>query len=250
MSLTVRNVQVDVPDADHDAVLAFWAAALGATPRRASGPHTHLVEPASVCGVHVQRREDGASRLHLDLDSTDVEADVARLVAAGGAQTGERPQGDGLVVASPAGLLVCVIEAGRIVPELAPAARDGARLEAVFADVPAEALDAEVAFWTAAFETTAEVSNQRDEYVLLDHEDAVGGPIAFEVQRVGAREPRFHLDLAADDVAAEAARLEGLGASRVAEIATWVVLADPADNLLCVVPADAFDLPGAAGSAS
>ena len=50
---------------------------------------------------------------------------------------------------------------------------------------------------------------------------------------------RLHLDLRPDDQAAEVARLEGLGASRVdvgqsADV-TWVVMADPGGNEFCVL---------------
>lgn len=50
---------------------------------------------------------------------------------------------------------------------------------------------------------------------------------------------RLHLDLRPDDRDAEVARLEGLGARRVdvgqGPDVTWVVLADPEGNELCVL---------------
>jgi predicted enzyme related to lactoylglutathione lyase len=50
---------------------------------------------------------------------------------------------------------------------------------------------------------------------------------------------RIHLDLRPDDQAAEVARFEGLGATRVdigqgSEV-TWVVLADPEGNEFCIL---------------
>jgi hypothetical protein len=49
---------------------------------------------------------------------------------------------------------------------------------------------------------------------------------------------RVHLDLRPDDQAAEVARLEALGASRVdigqGEV-SWVVMADPEGNEFCVL---------------
>lgn len=56
---------------------------------------------------------------------------------------------------------------------------------------------------------------------------------------------RLHIDLAPgpdDDQAAEVARLESLGATRInvgqdAETASWVVLADPEGNEFCVLSA-------------
>ena len=50
---------------------------------------------------------------------------------------------------------------------------------------------------------------------------------------------RLHLDLRPDDQAAEVARLEALGATRVdigqGDDVTWVVLADPEGNEFCVL---------------
>ena len=52
---------------------------------------------------------------------------------------------------------------------------------------------------------------------------------------------RLHLDLRPDDQAAEVARLEALGATRVdvgqGDDVTWVVLADPEGNEFCVLRA-------------
>lgn len=54
---------------------------------------------------------------------------------------------------------------------------------------------------------------------------------------------RLHIDLRPDDQAAEVARLEGLGATRVdigqtqSGPVTWVVMQDPAGNEFCVLRA-------------
>jgi hypothetical protein len=45
---------------------------------------------------------------------------------------------------------------------------------------------------------------------------------------------RLHLDLQADDRAAEVARLAGLGASVLTVFDAWTVLADPEGNEFCV----------------
>jgi catechol 2,3-dioxygenase-like lactoylglutathione lyase family enzyme len=52
------------------------------------------------------------------------------------------------------------------------------------------------------------------------------------------RKNRLHLDLIPDDQAAEVARLESLGATKVdigQRDVSWVVLADPEGNELCVL---------------
>ena len=57
-----------------------------------------------------------------------------------------------------------------------------------------------------------------------------------EVQKV-EHPSRVHLDIEADDVPAEVARLEGLGARRVAEVRTWVVMEAPTGQRFCVIRA-------------
>jgi hypothetical protein len=54
-----------------------------------------------------------------------------------------------------------------------------------------------------------------------------------------------HLDIETDDVDAEAARLERLGARRVEKIKTWWVMEAPSGHRFCVVRAK--DLSNAAG---
>ena len=47
---------------------------------------------------------------------------------------------------------------------------------------------------------------------------------------------RVHLDIASDDVPAEVARLEKLGARRVADVKDWVVMQAPTGQRFCVIP--------------
>jgi hypothetical protein len=44
-----------------------------------------------------------------------------------------------------------------------------------------------------------------------------------------------HIDIETDDVAAEVARLEALGAKRVAQVKTWWVMESPTGQRFCVV---------------
>jgi hypothetical protein len=70
-------------------------------------------------------------------------------------------------------------------------------------------------------------------YVRLD-----GAPhgLTIEVQRV-EHASRVHLDVESDDVEAEAARLERLGAKRVGKVKTWIVMEAPTGQRFCVVRA-------------
>jgi hypothetical protein len=64
--------------------------------------------------------------------------------------------------------------------------------------------------------------------------DAASRDLHVEVQRV-EHESRVHLDIETDDVDAEVARLEALGATRVANVKTWWVLQAPTGQRFCVV---------------
>jgi hypothetical protein len=73
-------------------------------------------------------------------------------------------------------------------------------------------------------------------------EDGVSPDILFlRVPEEKTINNRQHLDLRPDDQAAEVARLEGLGARRTSvgqtDDVSWVVLADPDGNELCVLRA-------------
>jgi Glyoxalase-like domain len=56
------------------------------------------------------------------------------------------------------------------------------------------------------------------------------------MQRLESGPPRVHLDIHTDDLDAEVARLERLGAQRVQRVQTWWVMRDPAGLPFCVLP--------------
>lgn len=60
------------------------------------------------------------------------------------------------------------------------------------------------------------------------------GHLHIEVQKV-EHPSRVHLDIEADDVDAEAARLEALGARRIAFVKRWWVMEAPTGQRFCVV---------------
>src|SRR5580704_5186641 len=95
------------------------------------------------------------------------------------------------------------------------------RLTAALFDVPAGDFDAETSFWTGALGRTATAS-ELPEYRVLN---GLLNGLQVMVQRTGAGAPaRVHLDIETDDVEAEVARLERLGATRVEAISTWWVM--------------------------
>ena len=118
------------------------------------------------------------------------------------------------------------------------------RLTAIAIDVPAADHEAEAAFWSGALGHPVAPEDQGDAYMTVGHGDG----LAVFVQRVGEEAPRYHLDIETDDVEAEAARLEALGATRVEQIGTWWVMRDPAGLLFCVVRPQRDDFPAGAAT--
>ncbi|MEP6562428.1 MAG: VOC family protein [Nakamurella sp.] len=56
------------------------------------------------------------------------------------------------------------------------------------------------------------------------------------LQNIGSGTARFHLDIETDDVGAEVERLSRLGAVKIADGRTWVVMRDPSGLVFDVVP--------------
>ena len=107
----MRTVVFDFDPEVHDAALDFWRTALAADVRRGTKfPEYHVLEhPAALGPVMVQSLTRGSSRIHLDLETDDPEAEVDRLVAAG-ASIVQRHR-EWTVLEDPAGLLFCVVPA-------------------------------------------------------------------------------------------------------------------------------------------
>ena len=105
----VGVVLIDVPDRTHDDALAFWAGATGRQPRDTGEPEYTELGLHGGLSLAVQRLAgaDDAPRVHLDVETDDVEAETARLVALG-ARVVASPGGYH-VMADPAGVLFCVV---------------------------------------------------------------------------------------------------------------------------------------------
>jgi len=90
-------------------------------------------------------------------------------------------------------------------------------------------------FWAAALgmEMRGLEGEEGEKYVRLV---APTEPLHIEVQAVD-HESRVHLDIGADDIEAEAARLEKLGAKRIKKIHGWIVMQAPTGQRFCVVQA-------------
>jgi hypothetical protein len=104
------------------------------------------------------------------------------------------------------------------------------RLAGFIIDCKTEDLGAASRFWSEALGMPL----TRRGGPLYEGLDASARDLLIEVQRVD-HESRLHLDIEADDVEAEVARLEKLGAKRVGQVKTWWVLEAPTGQRFCVV---------------
>jgi len=101
---------IDAPDADHDRELAFWQAASGETltPMPTEPAYHGGWLRGQEFALLVQRLGDGAARVHLDIRTDDLEAEVARLEGLGAQRV--RREKFWWIMRDPAGLLFCVVE--------------------------------------------------------------------------------------------------------------------------------------------
>lgn len=245
-----ENVNIDARD--HQALAAFWCEALGwEKVFEADGeisistPGGDINDPSSwqfpdLVFVPVPEPEAGRDRVHLDLASGSVEeqeATVARLLALGAthADVGQAADAPFTVLADPEGNPFCVLDPRDEYRDTGPLAA------VVVAAVEAQALRE---FWQTA--SGWDLVEDNDHAVSFRHPNG-RGPLLELITREGLptddpRKNRVHLDVApakTDDQAAEVARLVDLGATPAdvgqGDEVTWVVLADPEGNEICVL---------------
>jgi hypothetical protein len=107
------------------------------------------------------------------------------------------------------------------------------RLCAVLIDCNAPDVDEAARFWAQALGRPVDPGHagSRGNYRML--ETPPDEPIV-QIQRVG-HESRAHIDIETDDIPAEVARLEKLGAMVVDRLERWVVMQAPTGQRFCVV---------------
>jgi predicted enzyme related to lactoylglutathione lyase len=230
---------IDVPAQQLADATAFWGAVTG-WPTGAPWPNhpefVSLQPPDGGTYVHLQRI-DGLPRVHLDLLAADIDAEAERLVGLGARRYQRHEWWQ--VMGSPGGLPFCLCgdpDRRRPGPTHWP---DGhrSRIVQVCVDIPAAGYDTELDFWRAAT-GWAPTTAARPEYDRL--EPPTESPLRMLVQRLSVADTgtatRAHVDVGTDDVAAEAARVEALGARLVERFDRWIVFEDPAGLPFCVTP--------------
>ena len=105
------------------------------------------------------------------------------------------------------------------------------RFSTVIIDCQTSDLRSAARFWSEAFGRPAVENPGNPMYVALQMR---ADEIICQVQSV-AHESRVHLDIETDDIDAEVARLEALGATRIAFVKRWWVMQAPTGHRFCVV---------------
>jgi len=108
------------------------------------------------------------------------------------------------------------------------------RLAGFIIDCNVDDLDAAAAFWSRALGASIAdpaAGDGSSEYQMFGD---TPGDLHIEVQKVD-HASRVHLDIEADDIDAEAERLERLGAKRIGFVKRWWVMEAPSGQRFCVV---------------
>jgi len=116
------------------------------------------------------------------------------------------------------------------------------RINGILIDCNVENIDDAARFWAEALGRPVDRDHPgtRDNYVMLE---TPPGEWSVQIQRVD-HESRVHVDIETDDIPAEVARLEKLGATVETRMERWVVMRAPSGQRFCIVRVqrDAFDV--------
>jgi predicted enzyme related to lactoylglutathione lyase len=107
------------------------------------------------------------------------------------------------------------------------------RINGILIDCNTEDIDAAARFWGEALGRAVDPGHpgSRGNYRMLE---TPRDELSVQIQRV-EHESRVHIDIETDDIPAEVARLEKLGATVDTRMERWVVMRAPTGHRFCVV---------------
>ena len=107
------------------------------------------------------------------------------------------------------------------------------RLNGILIDCNVENIGAAAQFWSQMLGRPVDPDHPgtRGDYVMLETSQ---DEISVQIQRVD-HESRVHIDIETDDIPAEVARLEKLGAVVDQRLERWVVMRAPSGQRFCIV---------------
>jgi predicted enzyme related to lactoylglutathione lyase len=106
------------------------------------------------------------------------------------------------------------------------------RLAGFIIDCQTADLERAAGFWSEALGLPVKAESSTDP--LYRSLQKAQGDLYVQVQQV-QHPSRVHLDIESDDLEAEAARLQSLGAKRIANVKTWIVMEAPTGQRFCIV---------------
>jgi hypothetical protein len=115
------------------------------------------------------------------------------------------------------------------------------RINGILIDCNVDDIGAAAQFWAEALgrRIDSDHPGTRGNYVMLETPQ---DEISVQIQRV-EHESRVHIDLETDDIPAEVARLEKLGAVVDQRLERWVVMRAPSGQRFCIVRVQRPDWP-------
>lgn len=239
MARRLAGFMIDCERAEPGPAAAFWSEALGLPVRDPDegGTGRYAVLGTGPGGLHVEVQcVEHESRLHLDIEADDIDAEAEALEALGATRVGN-PRGRWWVMQAPTGHRFCVVRRRPAETATAPRRTEGAAghhsvLVALVIDCQGELAPA-LAFWSAALGRAIADPDQDGDGRYAELASAADEPFLL-LQRV-EHAPRVHLDIESDDLGAEVARLESLGAVRQGFCKRWWVMRAPTGHCFCVV---------------
>jgi predicted enzyme related to lactoylglutathione lyase len=234
MQIRWTHLFLDTPQADAATSWAYWAEVTGSTLSPVRGEHGQfatLLPGHGDAWLKVQAVDEGPGGVHLDIDTDDRAALVARAVELGA--TVQATYHDVVVLRSPAGIVFCATlgETGSVDRHV-DALADQACL-----DIPPSAFVAEVAFWRDLTGWAASEISDDDEFVSLRRPNEM--PVRILLQRRYDETPASaHVDFATQDRAAETERHVRAGGEVVSVHARWTVMRDPVGRSYCLTDRD------------
>ena len=116
------------------------------------------------------------------------------------------------------------------------------RLCSVLIDCKTDDVDEAAAFWAKALGRSVDMTHKGSHGPYRVLKMPPGGELSVEVQKVD-HESRVHLDIETDNIPAEVARLEKLGARVFKKMERWTVMEAPTGQRFCVVRVQRPDFP-------
>jgi len=232
---------IDFADHHFNDGVRFWADVTGyavSASRGSNDEFATLVPPGGDDFLRVQRLDAGPTRIHLDLSVASPRDAADRALEHGATELADA--GEYTVLRSPGGLIFCFVGhsgSRRPDPTTWPAGHRSAVYQ-VSLDVPAEAYDAEAAFWAEILGATPQVLAVRPEFSWLRGERQFALDVLLQRLDVTTGHVAAHLDLGTTDRPAEVARHLALGAEVLTTEEFWTVLRDPTGLTYCVTDRD------------